>query len=39
VRATVRRWLAVEPRVIHPSDAAAHEELYRELLIPSPRGR
>jgi hypothetical protein len=32
VAATVLRWLAIEPRVIRPGDADAHEELYRELL-------
>jgi hypothetical protein len=31
-RAALRRWLAAEVPVIHPSDATTHERLYRELL-------
>lgn len=32
IEASMWRWLAVEPAVIAPSDAAAHERLYRELI-------
>lgn len=30
--AAAARWLAIQPRLLEPSDAAGHERLYRELL-------
>ena len=32
VRSSAEVWLAASPRVLAPSDAPAHERLYRELL-------
>jgi hypothetical protein len=33
VRASMERWAAIDAPVIDPSDAAAHERLYRDLLL------
>jgi Glycosyltransferase Family 4 len=38
VAASLRRWMAVEPRVIEPRSAADHVALYEELLARAPPG-
>lgn len=35
-QAALRRWFALEAPVVDPADAAAHAEVYRRLLHPSP---
>jgi hypothetical protein len=39
VAASLRRWMAVEPRVVAPGSAAGHLALYEELLGASPGAR